>query len=512
MDRMGGKQLVNKVLVLLVIAAVAGAAFGGLWLLPPGDAYASNHSATRSFSTTSVAPGETVTVTIQANNYGSLGRIVETVPSGFTTSDGGATVTIRLLAEGPQTRTYTVTAADSPGSHTFSGTIADEDRDSRPVGGPTTVTITAPAVTEPTAVRSMPTSVDLGAQFTVTIRADNYGSLGRIVETLPSGFTSPDADGQTVTIRFLQAGPQTSTYMVTAPETPGSYTFSGTLQDAERNDHTVGGSSRVTVQEDAPPPPPPPPPVPDNRDPVFSDGSSTTRSVDENSASGASVGAPVTASDPDRDTLTYTLTGTDAGSFTINSSGQIMVGTGTMLDFEDKASYTVTVRATDPDNASDTITVNITVTNVDDMGEVTFWVGSVALTMPPQVDEAITGLVVDPDGGVMGETWQWAKSMDMNSWMDIQGATDAMYTPMAADDGYYLQVTAMYEDAEGAGKTAMGMTGSAVGATGGALAMYDADKNGSIDKSEYQAAAEHYLRDTIDKATFQEVAELYLRG
>ena len=85
MDRMGGKQLVNKVLVLLVIAAVAGAAFGGLWLLPPGDAYASNHSATRSFSATSVAPGETVTVTIQANNYGSLGRIVETVPSGFTT-------------------------------------------------------------------------------------------------------------------------------------------------------------------------------------------------------------------------------------------------------------------------------------------------------------------------------------------------------------------------------------------------------------------------------------------
>jgi hypothetical protein len=114
MDRMGGKQLVNKVLVLLVIAAVAGAAFGGLWLLPPGDAYASNHSATRSMPT-SVDPGAQFTVSIVADNYGSLGRIVETLPSGFTSPDAdGQTVTIRLLAAGPQTETYTVTAPDTP--------------------------------------------------------------------------------------------------------------------------------------------------------------------------------------------------------------------------------------------------------------------------------------------------------------------------------------------------------------------------------------------------------------
>ena len=79
---MGGKQLVNRVLVLLVIAAVAGAALGGLWLLPPGDADASGHSANRSFSKTSVAPGETVTVRVTAMDYGRVGRIVETLPSG----------------------------------------------------------------------------------------------------------------------------------------------------------------------------------------------------------------------------------------------------------------------------------------------------------------------------------------------------------------------------------------------------------------------------------------------
>ena len=88
MDRMGGEQLVNKVLVLLVIAAVAGAAFGGLWLLPLGDAYASSHSATRSFSATSVAPGETVTVTIEARQLRRLGQpgSSKPCPDGFTTA------------------------------------------------------------------------------------------------------------------------------------------------------------------------------------------------------------------------------------------------------------------------------------------------------------------------------------------------------------------------------------------------------------------------------------------
>ena len=82
-----------------------------------------------------------------------------------------------------------------------------KSKDIRTIGGPTTVTITAPASTpdtDPSATRSFSaTSVDPGEEITVTIRADNYGGLGRIVETLPSGFTSPDASGQTVTIRLL---------------------------------------------------------------------------------------------------------------------------------------------------------------------------------------------------------------------------------------------------------------------------------------------------------------------
>ena len=104
-----------------------------------------------------------------------------------------------------------------------------------------------------------------------------------------------------------------------------------------------------------------------NNAPVFSDGTSTTRSVAENSVAGTSVGAPVTATDADSDdTLTYSLEGTDAASFTIVSdTGQIKTKSGATYDHEATTnSYTVTVKADDGNDATDTIAVTISVTNV----------------------------------------------------------------------------------------------------------------------------------------------------
>jgi hypothetical protein len=101
---------------------------------------------------------------------------------------------------------------------------------------------------------------------------------------------------------------------------------------------------------------------PDNRAPVFSS-STTSRSVAENTPAGRSIGAPVTATDPDNDSLTYTLSGADGSSFGIGrTSGQLM--TRAALDYETKNSYTVTVMARDTSGASDTITVTINVTDV----------------------------------------------------------------------------------------------------------------------------------------------------
>ena len=108
------------------------------------------------------------------------------------------------------------------------------------------------------------------------------------------------------------------------------------------------------------------------------------------------IGDPMTAMDADGDTLIYALGGTDAASFGINAAtGQLM--TLAALDYETKATYSVTVTATDPDSASDMITVTIPVTNVEEPGMVTLWAGAVALTMAPQVGDKITGAVMDPD-------------------------------------------------------------------------------------------------------------------
>ena len=98
-----------------------------------------------------------------------------------------------------------------------------------------------------------------------------------------------------------------------------------------------------------------------------------TRSIAENSAANASIGAVVSATDADSDTLTYSLDGTDKDKFAIDSAtGQIKVKDA--LDYEADTSYTVEVDVTDGKNSQegtdnaidDTATVTINVTDVNE--------------------------------------------------------------------------------------------------------------------------------------------------
>ena len=212
-----------------------------------------------------------------------------------------------------------------------------------------------------------------------------------------------------------------------------------------------------------------------NNPPAFTDTAPTTRSVDENTASATNIGATVAATDPESDTLVYGLTGTDATSFTIDTtSGQLK--TSASLDFETDSSYSVNVTVHDGKNAvgvadttvDATIAVTISVNNLDEAGTVTlpatFTGGTTA-----------TASVSDLDGTVTNPSWQWARgNTATGSFSNTGGATSATYEPVAADVGKYLRATVTYTDPQGSGKTASAVSSGTVVA-GNAKPAFSAD-------------------------------------
>ena len=203
-----------------------------------------------------------------------------------------------------------------------------------------------------------------------------------------------------------------------------------------------------------------------NRAPEFAM-ATATHSVAENTAAGRTIGGPVTAADPDSgDTLVYNLSGVDAASFDIDTAtGQITVGSETSLDYETKASYTVTVSVHDGRDSGgnadttedDSVEVTINLTNVDEAGSV------ILAPTQPVLGTALTATLADPDGNVAEVVWQWASSTDGSTgWTDISDATSASYTLTADDVGSYLRATASYTDGHGSGKSAQGVSANTV--------------------------------------------------
>ena len=136
-----------------------------------------------------------------------------------------------------------------------------------------------------------------------------------------------------------------------------------------------------------------------NDAPEFSQ-AAVTRRIAENST--GNIGGPVTATDANSDTLTYAITGgDDQTSFRIDpATGQLMVGPGVMIDFEDTEntddSYTVQVTAYDSSGlATDPVAmVTINVINEEEkpaFGDVSETDGAEANLMGAMVVENVTG-------------------------------------------------------------------------------------------------------------------------
>ena len=512
-------------------------------------------SATRSLPS-EVESGGTLTVTIRVADYGGLGQLAEEFPGDFTfvrsspaVEPSGQTLTFNLLADTSVSYTLTAPATTETISISgFSGTLEPAVGDGVTVSGPSSVTVSSPPA-QPTAsaTRSLPSEVESGGTLTVTIRVADYGGLGQLAEEFPGDFTfvrsSPavEPSGQTLTFNLL--ADTSVSYTLTAPATTETISisgFSGTLEPAVGDGVTVSGPSSVTVSS------PPAQPT-----------ASATRSLPSSEVeSGGTLTVTIRVADygglgqlaeefpgdftfvrsspavePSGQTLTFNLLADTFVSYTLTApattetisisgfSGTLEPAVGDGVTVDGPSSVQVG-RPSPPPRPPRPPRPPVQVpTNVEEMGEVTLWASATeALTMAPQVGDTITGAVMDPDGGVTGESWQWARTKTpamMDSWVDIEDATDDEYTVIEGDTGYYLRVMATYTDAVGT-DTAMeySMPTMMVGAEAGdPLFGYDTSGNGRIDKDELaKAVLDYEINRTLEKPALADLVFSYELG
>ena len=201
-----------------------------------------------------------------------------------------------------------------------------------------------------------------------------------------------------------------------------------------------------------------------NRAPEFGSALPDKFNVAEGPTAGESLGDPYSAADPDGDTITYTLEGEDAGILAIGgNTGQIVVGVGFTLDFEDPADanadnvYVIEIVADDGHGVIVRMDLEITVTNVDE--------ATVALSNTnPRVDSQLTATLSDPNGNPAAVIWQWQRTDDPANagWANISGATSATYTVVGDDLGKVLRAVASYQGVGGVDQEVQSAATSAV--------------------------------------------------
>ena len=186
------------------------------------------------------------------------------------------------------------------------------------------------------------------------------------------------------------------------------------------------------------------------------DGPDTVDDFPENASTSRQV-ARYTASDPERATVTLSLTGTDSDDFTLASNGVLTFNTSP--DYEDQSSYSVTVRAEAGIHTGNSATrkrVTVNLQNVEERGTVTL------SAVQPQERTGLTA-TLDDDDDPTGITWQWYRTSSRGSTgTAITSATFRFYTPVADDVGSYLRAVASYDDGHGTGKTASAVSANRV--------------------------------------------------
>ena len=219
-----------------------------------------------------------------------------------------------------------------------------------------------------------------------------------------------------------------------------------------------------------------------NSDPTFS-AENIRLDLDENTAGGVDVEAPVTATDEDpSDTLTYSLSDKDDGaghadSFALDSStGQITTVSSADYNFEAQDRYFVILSVHDgkdaagaaDDTIDDTIELRIRLTNLDEPGTATL-----IYRTSPEGRVRLQREVTDPDGIIGGffSRWHRGDSADGDEWevINIPGTTEPItneeYHTVGADVGKFVRHRVRYRDGHGAQKIAIAVTDAPIPAS-----------------------------------------------
>ena len=188
-------------------------------------------------------------------------------------------------------------------------------------------------------------------------------------------------------------------------------------------------------------------PPPPNTLPSFDLSLVTALTVPENSPAGTSVGAPVAATDPDADdTLTYSLSGDDAASFSIDGTGQMTTIANVTYDYERRSylaepAYLLTVEVSDGNGGAAIIPVTVTLTDVDD---------APAENLPPEFHEGTSTTREVPEGSPGGTNvgapiTAFDANKDALSYLFLDGADGAAFS-LDPDTGQLTTIDGVTHD------------------------------------------------------------------
>ena len=206
-------------------------------------------------------------------------------------------------------------------------------------------------------------SADAGNDVTAivgqTVTLDGGGSVNSYGKSSGLSYTWKQLSGPTVTLEN-SAGGDPNFFVPYDMAVGTTLEFELTVTDKGGDSDTDKMTVTVISVEDA------------NKAPVFDEGVSATREVAENSPAGTNVGTPLTATDPDGNTLTYSLSGDDAASFGIDAAtGELTTVSGVTYDYETKSTYAVTVTGEESDSLSASIAVTVSLTTPSPAPETT---------------------------------------------------------------------------------------------------------------------------------------------